>query len=158
MWKVIFLIVSSSMCAFTCSTIHTHTVWGERTKKFININLALGERNFFRSFFLQSSLLCASLHPFNITLIDLWRLFVGSRKLYYFQTFFILYFSFHSTIVFFSLLLLFLNRTFLSCCYYYCCHKCSMAYKFGSEICLKWLSSFVLKLDFLMKKKCSLVV
>jgi hypothetical protein len=24
-------------------------------------------------------------HPFNITLIDLWRLFVGSRKLYYFS-------------------------------------------------------------------------
>lgn len=33
-----------------------------------------------------SAIVFASLHPFNITLIDLWRLFVGSRKL--FQTFF----------------------------------------------------------------------
>lgn len=33
-------------------------------------------------------LFCASLHPFNITLIDLWRLFVGSRKSHYSKLFF----------------------------------------------------------------------
>lgn len=59
-----------------------------------------------------SAIVFASLHPFNITLIDLWRLFVGSRKL--FQKFF--YKAKRCSIVkifvFFFLLVAFVTRGF----------------------------------------------
>lgn len=66
MWKVIFLIVSSSMCAFTCFITN-----------FININLALGEakgeahrRALFALFYSISLLLLCV--PHYIRLILLW--------------------------------------------------------------------------------------
>jgi hypothetical protein len=54
-----------------------------------------------------SAIVFASLHPFNITLIDLWRLFVGSRKL--FQTFFL-----YGEAVFYCWVLIFSENYFVT--------------------------------------------